>query len=683
MTDNPLLRRDLTIPFDAVRPEHLAPAVDALVADVERAEQAIVDAPSPRTWANTMEAFDALGEHMDVATSVMSHLESVATTSAYREAFNAIQPKLSEIGTRLALSERLARAVREYSETDEAKALPPARRRFLERTMAGFRRAGAYAEPKVKERLAAIDVELTDVTLKFTQNVLDSTSRFELVIEDEARLKGLPPSAVAAAKQAAEAKGASGYRFTLQAPSYIAVLTYMDDRATREAVYRGYLTRATAGEHDNRPLLTTILRLRREKATLLGYATFADLILEDRMAKTPGAARSFVTKLRDRGAPFAARENAELEAFARSRGAPTPLEAWDVPYWAEKLRRARFDVDDEELRPYFAVDRVLAGLFEIARRLYGVRVTPWLDAPTWSPAVRAYTMGDESGARLGRFYVDTFPREDKRDGAWMSGMIASSSRSGGAKEHVGVFCANVTPPIGDAPALLTHHEVVTLFHEFGHLLHHLLSRTELRLAAGTNVAWDFVELPSQIFENWAWERAALDLFAQHHETGEKLPDALLDRMRRARAFRAGNATMRQLGFAELDLALHVDHDPTSATADDVIAMARKIAQDHAPTRLPEDYAMVAAFGHLFSSPVAYAAGYYSYKWAEVLDADAFGRFLGAGIFDPDTGAAFRDRVLARGDSEDPMRLFVDFMGREPDLAALLERSGLTEQSASP
>ena len=395
------------------------------------------------------------------------------------------------------------------------------------------------------------------------------------------------------------------------------------------------------------------------------------------MARTGARAVEFVDDLRARTEAAFAAENAALLEFRRRLEGPDapPLAPWDIAYYAEKQRQALYDFDDEALRPYFAVDRVLDGLFAITERLYGVRVAPAPELPTWHPEARAYALRGADDRLLGYFHVDLFPREEKRGGAWMNALLTAKPRpDGGRTPHVGLFCANVTPPQGGRPALLTHDEVTTLFHEFGHLLHHLLTEVEVRSLAGTNVAWDFVELPSQIFENWCWEREALDLFARHHEQGAPLPGDLLARMLRARDYRAANHAMRQLGFGTVDLALHTTYDP--ARDGDPVDFARALAARFAPAALPAEYAMILGFTHLFASPVGYAAGYYSYKWAEVLDADAFTRFQREGVLSPAVGQAFRQAILARGDGDDPLALFVAFMGREPDPTALLRRAGL-------
>ncbi|WP_437480718.1 M3 family metallopeptidase [Sorangium sp. So ce1014] len=679
-TDNPLLSLGFEIPFDRIRSEHVEPAVRALLADARVRLEALIATPGPRTYDSTLAALEAVTDRLDRAMNVVSHLESTSTTPELRAAYNAVQPEVSEFLSGIALNEGVYGALKAFAATPEAEALTGPRRRFFKKTLDDFRRSGAELDPLGKKRLSEIDVELATLTLRFSQNVLDATNAFEFVVEDPARLAGLPPSAVEAARQSALDKGVKGYRFTLQAPSYIPVLTHLDDASIRERFYRAFNTRATEGDHDNRPLLRRILELRREKAALLGYATFADLVLEDRMAKTGAEARRFVATLRERTEPVFAREKEEIAAFRREiegPGAP-PLSPWDVAYYAEKLRRARYDFDDEALRPYFPLDRVVSGLFEVAHRLYGVRITPWQDAPTWHPSVRAYRLLEADGAQSAAFYLDFAPREQKRDGAWMHGLVTGApSESGGAAgedaRHLEVLAGSFTPPVGGRPALLNHREVETLFHEFGHMMHHASSRVPIRSLAGTNVAWDFVELPSQIMENWCWEREALDLFARHHETGAPVPDDLLQRMRAARTFRAGATTMRQLGFAEIDLALHMDWAPERG---DVVEFAREVLARYSPVPLPEGYAMIAGFSHLFSSPVGYAAGYYSYKWAEVLDADAFSRFQEEGLFSRKVGDAFRSQILALGDTQDPMDLYRSFRGREPTLDALLQRSGL-------
>jgi oligopeptidase A len=676
--ENPLLSYRFEVPFDAVRAEHVEQAVDALLARSRERLAAISAAQGAPTYAGTLGALDEATEELEHAMAIVGHLESVATTPALREAYNAVQPKVSELYAGIPLDEKLYAALRAFADTAEAH---PARRRFLTTTLDDFRRHGAELSPENKRRLAELSVQLTKLTTQYSQNLLDATNAFEVVITDKARLSGLPESAVEAALESARARGIEGgYRFTLQQPSYVAVLTYADDEALRAQLYRAFNTRATSAPYDNRPLIADIIRLRREKAKLVGFRDFADFTLDDRMAKNGARARSFIDDLRKATLPYFARENQALADFRREIEGPSApeLKPWDVAYYAEKQRLARYDFDEELLRPYFSVDAVLNGMFELVSRIYGVKVVRDDAAPRYHRDVRYYRMVGEDGREIGAFYADLYPREDKRGGAWMADFITGRPEGRHAR-HLGVMCANASPPVGGKPALLTHHDVETLFHEFGHLLHHLLGRAEVRSLAGTRVAWDFVELPSMIMENFCWERSVLDLFARHYETKAPIPDALLEKLSRTRTFRAANMQMRQLGFAAVDLALHIDFDPERDG--EAVAYARNIMNQHSAVQLPEEYAMIAGFSHLFSSPVGYAAGYYSYKWAEVLEADAFSRFAQAGVFSRSVGEEFRDRILSRGNEADPMELYKAFMGREPSPAALLKRAGLVDEAA--
>ncbi|MDA0204662.1 MAG: M3 family metallopeptidase [Acidobacteria bacterium] len=673
---NPLLEVRFEIPFDQIDATHVEPAASQLIADAQALIDAIAEDAGPRTLENTLLALETTTETLGFAMGVVGHLESVKTTPELRAAYNAVRPALSAFYSAISLNEKLWRQLKRYAETDEARALTGLRARLLQKTLEDFRRSGADLPAVGKKRLAELDVELALATQKFSEHVLDATNAFELLIDDESKLAGLPQSAKDAARESAAKKDKAGWRFTLQGPSYLAVMTYLDDSDIREQVWRAYNTRASAGEFDNTVLLATILKLRAEKAALLGRRNFADLVLEDRMAKGGARAKEFIQQLAERTrSPFLA-ENEALENFRRSlEGSDSgPMRPWDVGYHAEKLRQREYDFDEEQLRPYFPYERVKQGLFELVQRLYGIEVRQERGVPVWRDDVQYYSLYDSDGSKLGAFYADYFPDEQKRGGAWMDSFLTGAKTEKGWEPHLGLMCGNLNPPVGNKPALLTHRDVETLFHEFGHLLHHLLTRVEIRSLAGTNVAWDFVELPSQIMENWCWEREALDLFAQHYETAALIPDELFQKMKRARTFRAANQQMRQLGLATLDLALHIDYDPDRDG--DVMAYARSILAEFAPAPLPEDYAMPAAFTHLFADPVGYGAGYYSYKWSEVLDADAFTRFAAEGIFNPQTGAAFRENILSKGDSEDPERLFAAFMGREPSPEALMARLGL-------
>lgn len=669
---NPLLSITHPIAFERICAEHVEPAIEELLRQSRDRLTQLEQPNVPKTYQGILSALEDATLPLELAMGVVGHLESVATTPELRTAYNAVQPKVSALMSSIPLSPGLYRNLLAFSETEEAKRLDPTRARFLQKTIDWFKREGAGLEPEQKQRLELLNVELTNLTTRFSQNVLDATNAYELIIEDKARLSGLPERALNAARAAAETKGKPGYRFTLQAPSFLPIMMYADDRALREELYRAFNTRALSEPYDNRELVEKILSLRQEKARLLGFQHFVDLVLHDRMAQNGARARDFVRDLEERTRPAFEAENEALQRYAGD----VKIEPWDIAYYAEKQRRDLYAFDEEALRPYFAVDAVLHGLFEIVRRLYGIRVTEVRDLPVWHESVRAYQISDD-GNVLGYFYADFFPREQKRDGAWMNAFLTGDrpAAPGRATPHVGLICGNLTPPIGDTPSLLSHREVETVFHEFGHLLHHMLTEVEVRSLAGTNVAWDFVELPSQIMENFCWEKEALDLFARHYQTNEPIPDELFDKLRRARTYRGANDMMRQLGFATLDLELHMAFDPTTAGA--AVTFARTLMQRFAPAQLPLEYAMVLGFGHLFSHPVGYAGGYYSYKWAEVLDADAFSRFAREGVFSESVGRDFRKHILQQGDSRDPMELFRAFMGREPDIHALLSRSGIT------
>ena len=670
-TENPLLEKQFPIPFDKVKAEHVEPAVTELLGRMRERVDALARVEK-RTYTTVLGTLDRFTEPLDYAMQVTSHLEAVATTPELRAAYNAVQGPVSAFYTSIPLNTALWETVKEVDGTTDHTSLSAVEQRYLEKTVRGFRRAGADLNAEGKKQLEALDVRLTEVTTKFSEHVLDATNAYELLIEDEARLAGLPESARAAAKASAESKGKTGWRLTLQAPSYVAALTYLDDRAIRRELWEASNRRGTTGEYDNRGLIQEILRLRREKAKLLGYADFADLVLEERMAHTGAKAQAFVEDLRAKTQAFFEKENASLLEFGRGLGYED-VQPWDVAYLAEKQRQALYEFDEEELRPYFRLDQVVAGMFEIFSRVLGIRIIEKEGVAGWDPAVRFFRVEDAStGLFLGAFYSDWFPRENKRGGAWMDAFLTGNPDEG--EPHLGLICGNLNPPVGERPALLTHREVETIFHEFGHLLHHVLSRVPVRSLAGTNVPWDFVELPSQIMENWCMEREAVDLFARHWQTGAPIPDELFAKMKRARNFRSANAQMRQLGFGVTDLMLHREYDPERDG--DVMAYAREILARFAPAPLPKDYGMIASFTHLFASPVGYGAGYYSYKWAEVLDADAFSRFRTEGIFNPVTGASYRRNILERGNGEDPAELYRQFMGRDPDANALLERAGL-------
>ncbi|MSR36020.1 MAG: M3 family peptidase, partial [Gemmatimonadetes bacterium] len=594
-------------------------------------------------------------------------------TRPLRDAYNGVLPEVSAFWTRLPLSEALWERVKGFAALDEAKRLTGIRRRHLDKTMLDFRRAGADLKSEDKTRLEALKVELVQVERKFSENVLDATAVWELRVTDRKRLDGVPESHLARFRAAAAEKGLEGWLLTLDHPSVEPILKHANDRGLRAEVHRAYVSRCRDGEFDNRALVVRILALRQEIAQLLGYADYADYRLEDHMVKSGALALAFEHDMTGLTRAYWERDVADLRAHAVELGLDQ-LAPWDVTYVQESLRRKDYDIDDEALRPYFPLERVMDGLFGIVQRVFGLTVMAKPNEQVWHPDVRYYEIRDEGATLLGAFYSDWFPRKEKRQGAWMNDLRTGAPLpSGGFDPHLGVICGNFTPPQNDEPALLNHREVETVFHEFGHLLHHCTSRVPIRARSGLNVPWDWVELPSQFMENWCWERAALDLLAGHYRTGERLPDDLFERMVAARRYMGGWQQMRQLSFGTVDLGLHVDYARRAdRSADGVMEFARERFLQFSPDPLFAELHILTSFTHLFSG--GYAAGYYSYLWSEVLDADAFTRFRDEGIFNPGTGRAYLDTILSRGDSDDPERLFREFMGRDPDPGALLERN---------
>jgi oligopeptidase A len=684
---NPFLDPSFEIRWSLLSADQVEPAIAEAL---ERA-QAAIDAIASRdltdlSYGTTFLALERATEELNAAWAKVTHLQSVADAPALRAAHNAVLPRVSAFYARIPLNAELWKRLRAFAGTPEAAALRGIHRRFVDETVADFRQAGADLPPAERARLEAIQSELAEITQKFSENVLDATNAWQLVVEDGARLEGLPGHAKEAALQAASAKGLGSpekpaWRFTLQAPSTEPFLTYLADEGLRREMWTAAASVGARAPHDNTGLVGRILALRAEKAALLGKASFADLVLARRMAKSGDRALAFLEDLRGRcAAPFG-RECREIEEFrGRATGRPAGrLAPWEMAYWSEKLRRETYAFDEEALRPYFPMERVVSGLYDLAGRVFGLAIVERTGpgAPeVWHPDVTFYDVRDGRGRHVGSFYADWYPRESKRGGAWMNYLLTGGPRPDGTRApHLGLICGNLTPPSGGKPALLTHREVETIFHEFGHLLHHLLGEVEIKSLNGTNVAWDFVELPSQIMENWCWERESLDLFARHFETGEPIPEPLFRAMTAARNFRSASATMRQVAFSKMDLLLHVRAAEYSK-APDVEPLARAAVADCLVPTEPPAPTIVKRFTHLFADPVGYAAGYYSYKWAEVLEADAFTRFRREGLFSRRVGEEFVSKILSRGNSADPAELFRDFMGRDPDLQALLVRSGL-------
>ena len=698
MSENhPFLSPDFHIQWSQLTAERVAPETREGIEQARQALAAIKLVTSDSAcYESTFGALEAATEPLQRAWGRLNHLDSVANNDAQRAALNELLPEVSQFFSSISLDGDLWQVLKAFAESPKAKNLSAVQARFVEETCHDFRSSGADLPDQEKSRIAEVNSELASLTQKFSENVLDSTNSFELYIEDEARLAGLPGSAKAAAAEDAAAKGKEGaWRFTLQMPSMLPVLQHAEDDELRREIWTGSSMIASGGDFDNSELIWDILKLRKEKAELLGQSHFADMVTERRMAQTGGKALSFVEDLHDRILEKFEKEAVELESYkaGQTGGKAGPLEPWEVAFWSEKQRQELYDFDDEVLRPYFSVDKVMEGMFAITSRLFGIEIAEkdsiYYTTPqegqkgqgeaveVWHAECKFYEIHDgESGDHLGSFYADWHPRETKRGGAWMNCLEAGLPPISGQprQPHLGLIMGNMTKPVGDQPALLTHSEVETIFHEFGHLLHQLLSEVEVKSLSGTNVPWDFVELPSQIMENFCWDRESLDFFARHYESGEVIPEELFQKMLAARNYRSATFFMRQLSLGKLDLELHVNTERylgrnLEEIDQEILSSYHIPLARTAPSR-------ARSFNHLFSSPVGYAAGYYSYKWAEVLDADAFTRFQKEGVLNAETGRAFREAILARGNSRPVEESYRDFMGRDPDLQPLLVRNGL-------
>ena len=677
-TDNPLLATAGLPRFSAIRPEHVVPAVDAVLADYRARIDGLLAAGAPRDFARVILAGQECEDRLNLVWAPVSHLHGVADSDALRKVHSAAQEKIVEHASELGQNRELHAAVKAVAARADTPALPRAARTLIEHELRDFRLSGVALEEPARTRFREIANELSKLATGFEEAVLDATDAWSESIADEAGLAGLPESGLAVLREYAQEKSRDGWLVTLQQPSVQAVLTYADDRGLRERVYRAYQTRASdqgpnAGEFDNSARIDRILALRHEAARLLGFADAAEESLATKMAPSPEAVFAFLRDLAARAKPVAARELAELRAFAAAELGLADLQPWDVGYASEKLRARKYALNEEELKPYFALDAVIEGLFAISQRVFGILLRQRDGVDVWHPDVRYYDLLDADGRVFGGVYVDLHARKGKRGGAWMDVCRNRFERADGTQLPVAFLTCNFAPPTATTPSLLTHDDVLTLFHEFGHGLHHLLTEVGLPGVAGINgVEWDAVELPSQLMENFGWQRIALDLFARHWQTGGKLPDDLFARMLAARHFHAGLFLVRQLEFALFDFRLHREFDPArGARALQILGEVRdEVAVLHPPAwqRFPH------AFTHIFAG--GYGAGYYSYLWAEVLSADAFERFEEAGVFDRATGEAYRKAILGVGGSRPALESFVEFRGREPRPDALLRSYGL-------
>ncbi|THA08473.1 oligopeptidase A [Rodentibacter pneumotropicus] len=675
---NPLLNIQGLPPFSQINPEHIQPAVEKLIQDCRDTIEQVLNQPH-FTWENLILPLTEVSDRLNRAWSPISHLNSVKNSPELREAYQACLPLLSEYSTWVGQHKGLYNAYLALKNSPEFSDYSVAQKKAIENSLRDFDLSGIALPEEKQKRYGEISARLSELSSQFSNNVLDATMGWEKVIEDETELKGLPESALQAAKQSAESKGLKGYRFTLEIPSYLPIMTYCENQALREEMYRAYATRASeqgpnAGKWDNSKIMEEILTLRVELAKLLGFSTYTELSLATKMAENPQQVLDFLDNLAKRAKPQGEKELVELKAYCEQEFGITNLEPWDITFYSEKQKQHLYAINDEELRPYFPENRVLSGLFELIKRIFNIRAVERFGVDTWHKDVRFFDLIDEKDQLRGSFYLDLYARENKRGGAWMDDCMGRKRKSDGSVQTpVAYLTCNFNAPIGDKPALFTHDEVTTLFHEFGHGIHHMLTQIDVSDVAGINgVPWDAVELPSQFMENWCWEEEALAFISGHYETGEPLPKEKLVQLLKAKNFQAAMFVLRQLEFGIFDFRLHHTFDPEKMNQilDTLKAVKSQVAviQGVDWARTPH------SFSHIFAG--GYAAGYYSYLWAEVLSADAFSRFEEEGIFNPITGKSFLDEILTRGGSEEPMELFKCFRGREPQLDALLRHKGI-------
>lgn len=674
---SPLLNIKDLPEFSKIKPEHIEPSLDDLLAQGRKLTESLLKDHSSYSWDNLIHPLELMDNQLEKMWAPVSHLNSVANTPELRDAYTACLPKLSEYSTELGQNKQLFLALQQIQDKQEELGLDNAQQKSVEDSLKGFRLSGVDLPDNKKQQFADISKELSTLTSNYSDNVLDATTAWSKQISAVEQLAGLPESALEQAKQAAVQRDLAGWLLTLEFPSYIAVMTYADDRALREEVYRAYSTRASdQGDDpklDNSEIMGRILQLRQEKAALLGFASYADLSLDRKMAESPKQVLQFLDELAEKSQPFAKKEFQELGEFTEKELGIKNLQAWDVAYASEKLKQQRYAISDEDLKPYFPVDTVLNGLFKLVETLYNISIRQVSDVDTWHNDVRFYEIIDHNQQLKARFYLDLYARQHKRGGAWMADFCNRFKIADDLQTPVAYMTCNSAPPAGGKPALFTHNEVITLFHEFGHGLHHMMTQVDyLDISGISGVEWDAVELPSQFMENWCWQREALDMFAEHYETGKKLPDELFDKMQAARHFQTAMGMVRQLEFSIFDMRIYQDANIQSAKH--IQRILDETRNETAVIIPPSFNRFQHGFSHIFAG--GYAAGYYSYKWAEVLSADAFARFEEEGLFSQHVGNEFLTEILEVGGSRPAMESFKAFRGREPTVDALLRHSGL-------
>jgi len=669
---NPLLQPFNTAPFSKIKNEHFLPAIQQLISDTKAEIDEIAINTETPNFKNTVETLESTGIQLDRATSIFFNLNSAETNEELQKIAQEVSPLLSDFKNDLLLNEVLFKRVKEVFDKKDSLTLTEEQQTLLEKQYKGFARNGANLSDKKKEKLRKIDTELSKLQLTFGENVLAETNKFEMHITKEENLSGLPEGVKEAAAQTAEEKGKDGWVFTLDYPSYVPFMMYADNRKLRKKIALAFGAKGFHNDSlDNKENVLKIASLRHERALLLGYKSHAHFVLEERMAETPKKVKDFLENLLMKAKPAAEREFKEMQEFVKEKDGIDKLQKWDSAYYAEKLKQKLFNLDDEKLKPYFELKKVINGVFTVAEKLYGLTFEEVNDIDTYHPEVKTYRVSDSEGVLVAIFYADFHPRAGKRDGAWMTSYKPQQIKNGkNDRPHISIVC-NFTKPTASKPSLLTFNEVTTLFHEFGHALHGMLANTTYAGLSGTNVYWDFVELPSQILENWCYEKEALELFATHYKTGEMIPMELVQKIKDSATFHEGMKTLRQLSFGMLDMAWH-GSDPSKiknvkAFEKEAFALT-KLFPD-----VPEN-CMSTSFSHIFQG--GYSAGYYSYKWAEVLDADAFAYFKQEGIFNKKVADRFKSYVLSQGGTKDPMELYIKFRGQKPNPDALLKRAGL-------
>jgi len=677
---NPLLEPGELPAFSKISPAFIEPAISDLI-EQNRSAIAILTKQDHPDWEGLIQPLELMNDRLEKAWSPVRHLNSVKSSPELRDVYNLCLPLLSEYATEVSQNRELYEAYQRIAKSAEYSNFSPAQKKTISDALLHFRLGGVELEGNDRQRYQQLQTELSELQSRFENNLLDATQAWEYLSEDENELAGLPGYASAMLRQLAEKKELPGYRVTLDMPCYLAVITYADSRPLRQAIYEGYVTRAsdkgvTDKVWDNGPIMQDIVSKRQEKAKILGYSNYAEYSLQTKMAGDVKQVLEFLYDLAARSRQAALNEVAERQQFAQSLGFEGELEAWDYAYYSEKLKQHRYQISDEDLKPYFADRSVIKGLFEIVARLYRIRITRVEeDIDRWHDSVGFYQIEDNLGKPIGQFFLDLYARENKRGGAWMDECVNRYRIDGKIQLPVAYLTCNLTPPLGDEPALFTHDEVITIFHEFGHGLHHLLTRVDVPEVAGINgVEWDAVELPSQFMENFCWEYEALQLFARHYQSDEPLPFDLFERMLEARNFQSALQMLRQIEFSLFDLLMHQQADITSAAQ--IQQILDQVRNDIAVVETPAINCFQNGFSHIFAG--GYAAGYYSYKWAEVLSADAFAAFEEEGIFNPETGNRFLQCVLEQGGSRPAMESFRCFRGREPDIDALLRHSGISQ-----